>query len=528
MITNARSFPKIIILAILSIFVSLTLVSIAMTEGLSHDEYQFIAGGQLLSERGLLPYLDYPFLHMPYIVAINALIAKLSTYDFLAIRGFNALTGAMSAIILIYLAHRILEKSHPALIYFSGFLCCLFLITDQISILIYGRALNHALPILLSLIAYVFYFEGSRGNRSSLFYFISGIMAGLATGIRLSYAVLIPAFACAILVYPFEQSIISRLRNVFKYGIGTLMATIPFLVTYLLAPRQFYYGNYIYTRLNTIYREMLSFTDAMTLSSKIGLFSRVVLSNPANFLLYLITFLLLLIGLVKLIRTRDKSYFQVVFVGGLSLVLFLTAFAPTPAWPQYFIAPLPFLIIGFLYGLAEIEKKWPTYSWVLIGTALISILLSGGIGSIGNAISELKNIEKWKPIQLHQLAIEVHEYVPDGKVLTLAPIIPLEVGLDIYEIFAVGPFSWRTAHLIGESARRELSIISYHELDEHLESQPPEAILVGVEQYYDGFRPNDTGGLEKPFSEYAIRNGYKPINIPAGYAEIILTLWIKE
>lgn len=528
MTVNSSGISKGILFTLTITFVFLILFSIAVTEGLSHDEYQFISSGQLLAERGLLPYLNYPFLHMPYIVAINALLAKLSTYDFLAIRVFNAITGTISAIILIYLARRILEKSNPALIYFSGFLSCLFLITDQISILIYGRALNHALPILLSLVAYTFYYEGSRGNHLSLFYFLSGLVSGLATGIRLSYAVLIPAFAFAIFLFPFEQSLRSRTRNVLKFGTGIFIASIPILIFYLLAPNQFYYGNYIYTRLNTIYREILGFTDAMTLSSKFGLFSIAVLSKPANFLLYSITFLLLLIGLLKIMRSKDQSYFQAVFVGVLSLVLLMTAFTPTPAWPQYFIAPLPFLIISFLYGLAKIEKKWPSFSWVLIGTALISIFTSGGIGSVGKAISETKNLEKWKPLQLHQFASEIQKFVPEGKVLTLAPIIPLEVGLETYEIFAVGPFSWRTAHLVGESARKELSIISYHELDEYLETQPPEAILVGVEQYYDGFRPNDTGGLEKPFTEYAVRNGYKPVNMYAQFADLNLILWIKE
>lgn len=513
-------------LTIATVFV--TQFSIAMTEGLSHDEYQFVASGELLAERGLLPYLDYPFLHMPYIVAINGLIAKLSTYDFLAIRGFNAVAGIISAITLIYLSCRILDKSQPALIYLSGFLCCLFLISDQISILIYGRALNHALPITLSLIVYVFYYEGSRGNYSSILYFLAGIMAGLATGVRLSYAVLLPAFTFAIFIFPFDQSFTSRLRNTLGFGVGGLVASIPFLLLYVIAPRQFYYGNYIYTRLNTTYRQMLEFSDAMTLIPKIGFFSRTVLSNPTNILLYAITLILFVIGVIKLLRSKDRYYFQIVFVTGLSLLLFMTAFAPTPTWPQYFAASLPFLIIGFIYGLAVIDKQWPTLSWYFLGTAFVTILISGGIGRLGNAIQKTIVLENWKPLQLHRFAADVQTLVPEGKILTLAPIIPLEAGLDTYEVFTVGPFSWRTAHLVGESARKELGIISYHELEKYLEPQPPDAILVGVEQYYDGFRPYDTGGLERPFSEYAINYGYKQVNLTAEFADINLILWIKE
>jgi len=49
------------------------LFSRAMNSYISHDEYQFVASAQLLVSRGLLPYIDYPYLHMPYMVFFNSI-----------------------------------------------------------------------------------------------------------------------------------------------------------------------------------------------------------------------------------------------------------------------------------------------------------------------------------------------------------------------------------------------------------------------------------------------------------------------
>src|SRR3954470_9477005 len=50
----------------------------AMSKPLDHDEHQFIASGALLARRGLLPYRDYPYFHMPYLAGAYALLFRLS------------------------------------------------------------------------------------------------------------------------------------------------------------------------------------------------------------------------------------------------------------------------------------------------------------------------------------------------------------------------------------------------------------------------------------------------------------------
>ena len=99
-----------------------------------------------------------------------------------------------------------------------------------------------------------------------------------------------------------------------------------------------------------------------------------------------------------------------------------------------------------------------------------------------------------------------------GKVLTLAPLFPLEGGLEVYTEFATGPFAWRRAHLIPEQMRRKLGIVSEAELAALLDAEPPAAVLAGYENRF---------GLEEPLIEYAESSGYRAVELKHGG-----TLWV--
>jgi hypothetical protein len=353
-------------------------------------------------------------------------------------------------------------------------------------------------------------------------------MVALAMGVRLSYAVLVPVFACAIFIYPFDQGIRSRLRNAAIYASGLFIGLLPALILYLMAPGPFFYGNYVYPHWNPIYRQILLHPEVMTVVQKAKFFRQLVHRSPIDLLLYWAGLIYLPVALVQLLRFKDRFHFEALFAAGLSLVLFLSAFGPTPSQPQYFFAPLPFLVIVFLYALSDIIRKklWPGIA--LVSFALILIISNKTASKVSADLAGLRHPEDWQPLQLHRFALQIQALVPEGKVLTLAPIVPLEAGLDTYEMFAVGPFSWRTANLLGKQMREEYRIISYKELDAFLESDPPSAILVGVEANYEGFRPGDDGGLERPFIDYAVRSGFRPIEFPNEFAGIPTTLWVRE
>src|SRR5258706_11870815 len=84
------------ILACLAVlFVSLVLLG--MSKPLDHDEHQFVAAGALLARRGLLPYRDYPYFHMPNLVFVDALLFRFTGHLLLAARAVSIVCGVSTA-----------------------------------------------------------------------------------------------------------------------------------------------------------------------------------------------------------------------------------------------------------------------------------------------------------------------------------------------------------------------------------------------------------------------------------------------
>ena len=111
--------------------------------------------------------------------------------------------------------------------------------------------------------------------------------------------------------------------------------------------------------------------------------------------------------------------------------------------------------------------------------------------------------------------------------MTFQANVPLEAGLEAYPFTATGPFLWRTSLLLTPERRADYKVVSPEELPALLEAQPPDAVLVGFEEPNPGFERNDIGGLELPFSEYAIENGYTAERLLPPFWPRGLTLWIR-
>jgi hypothetical protein len=531
---KASLFGRVLFFTLFFLLIFSLLFSLAMTTTLNHDEYQFVAGGELLAERGLLPYRDYPFLHMPYMLLANALVFRLTEIDFLAARLLTAACGLASAGLLFHLVFRLLDGQGKLV---QSTLACtsvILFVMNSAYVDANGRALNHALPNLLGLLALEAFYQGLKNKRTGLFFFFCGAWVGLATGTRLTYALLIPAFACGIFIIPYFSSreeeftpLQIGLRNLLYFFSGVFIALLPVLILAVTAPSQFLFGNFVYIRLNTGYRKVLEYGEAMSLISKLAYFLKNVLSEPASFLLYSLALTFGIGVSLKLVKTKDPRLIPGVLVTLLSLCMFISAFGPTPTWPQYFFAPLPYLIIGVMGLVALAFQRSPRLGWSLAGLIILLTFASSSSGQIYSDLNQLKAPQSWVPVQIHKFSQAIRRDLPEGKVLTLAPIFPLEAGLDTYEMFTVGPLVWRSAHILSAEKRQEYGIIAYTELDHYLEDQPPDAILLGVEDRFDGFWIYNAGALEGPLLEYAESHGYHPLELSPGFGEGAEVLWIK-
>ena len=130
-----------------------------------------------------------------------------------------------------------------------------------------------------------------------------------------------------------------------QYGAGALLASLPALALAALAPRQFYYSNIVYIRLNTVYYEAILHRTGMDLASKLErLWFRAAGptdSSPAVCVLLLTV----IAALLRARQRREKPDVARLTIAAMAVTLWMTAFAPTPMLLQYMSAPLPFLLI---------------------------------------------------------------------------------------------------------------------------------------------------------------------------------------
>jgi hypothetical protein len=193
----------------------------------------------------------------------------------------------------------------------------------------------------------------------------------------------------------------------------------------------------------------------------------------------------------------------------LALSLAAGALGPTPTWYQYYHAPVPFLVLAVAHGAAALYASGLPAKWAiaLLGLAALAV---GALGIPGYArLDPSLRVEDWVPSRVHEAGVEIERAVGGGRVLTLAPLLPLEGGAGIYEQLASGPFAWRVAPLMPAGERQRLGVVGGDDLDALLQSQPPAGILTGLE-----------ANLEGPLVSYAQAHGYRSRRLLNG-----ATLW---
>jgi hypothetical protein len=512
------------------------LLSRAVSAGVSHDENQFIAAGQMLADRGLLPYRDYPYAHMPYAVGLYALTAKVSSYDYLAARLLGASTW-LACIALIVAIVRLISRSFSSpsqagnsfASIFVEFGTVLLFLYAPISSYVLGAALNHSFATAFSLLAFFFFLRGTTqlgSLRTSAFW--SGISISLAAFIRFNFASLALILFALWLVsgLTVERHRLSAIMPFFF--IGAAIAALPAIGAFALAPAGFYFANIVFIRLNTLYYEGILFRHDMDLPSKIGSFLGGISHARIELGLYTIGLIAGLAFLIRFARSRSPRDLAGLASAGFAGTLFLTAFTPTPTQEHYFFAPLPYLLI-LVFCAGWLAYRWSRHAHVLLTSSLLlALLASTQIPSPVGELAGLLRPSEWRPMQVHSFSESLKAYVPAGRILTLFPVIPMEAGYEIYAFTTAGPFPWRTSLLLTAERRSHYGVISPQELEPLLLAAPPAGILTGFETPNAGFTFGDLGGLEQPFINYAERHGYTPVPLSPEFIQHQVILWVRQ
>lgn len=484
----------------------------AMQREYNRDENQFVASGELLANQALLPYRDYPYFHVPNLIFVYALVDELTEYSLLGARALSVVISFTTIVLIFFIANHYFRDQPPFVRFIAPTAGIVLLLANPIFTYTSGLAWNHDLPILLVLLAFMAQVKATKKENPTIWTFISGGLVGLAIGTRLTFITVSIPFIVTLFYFPKITNRKSKVINILAFCLGVMVGLIPVMILFAIAPQEFVFGNFTYAQLNTSFRQETGFIGPMSLIEKLEYLRINVINQPGNVLLLLATiFFAYTLGIIEF---KKKGRFSVESLLILLIIPFLGVggLLPTPTFNQYFFSPVPFAIIGILYGLSKSNGlSGQRVHWPLILFIQIVILASIYLVEDAPHIARLANPRSWYPLKVHRLGQEIQSASSQGKVLTLTPIYPLDGGAEIYPEFATGPFAWRTGHLMTVDQRQAFQVISEAELNDFLSKDPPGAILVGLHP-----------GQEGPLIDYAQRDGFKEHSLSED-----LTLWVR-
>jgi hypothetical protein len=309
---------------------------------------------------------------------------------------------------------------------------------------------------------------------------LSGMLLGIAIGIRLTAATAVVAFAGFLLADgPWRRG----WRTTAVFAAGLCIGLAPLVWIYFLAPGQFIFGNFHYPVLNTAWREMGPHSRDTSPWGKLLVFGGVCFAKPGNLALLLAAGISLAVSGYRAHPFRR----ELGFLGILMLFLLVGSFAPSPSFAVYFYQPLPFVVLWLLYvnapllAMPKVERLRMVCVCCVLATGVAL-----GVGAYFHAAVAFRP-SAWIPVRAHdygrQLASDVRG---GGRVLTLAPIFPLEGRLKIYETYATGPFAMRVGNMVTEREELSLRLTDEADLSGFLRGDPPAAVLVGFEGDVEG------------------------------------------
>jgi 4-amino-4-deoxy-L-arabinose transferase-like glycosyltransferase len=475
--------------------VFLVLFARSMGRGLDHDEHAFVAGAKLMAAQGLIPYRDFHYLHTPNLPLVYAALFRFTDYCLLAARTFSVLCAVLTLGLVFAAAWGAFAKHGGGVRWFMGAGGALLLMSNPLFAFTSGKAWNHDLSTLLCLAAFLALVHGARQERTRRWAFLGGALLGLSIGTRLTFAP--AAVPLAFLAARSRRALAARarLRLLWCFSCGAALALLPALGLFLLAPGKFWFDTGGYQPFHTMYWNAIGEERWGTIPGR--LFSpQTILGEPGNVVLLLL--FCAVVAALGLARARGSGV-NLSEVGGVLLLfpfLLLGAFVSRPPWYQYFYAPVPFLVVGILYGLAApgVEERWRKWGAAAFALAVVALAAAGSGEYRG--VRDLAAPSTWVPIVTHRAGVEMEAAVGQRRVLTLAPIFPLEGGAEIYPEFSTGPFMWRLGPFLSPEQRHRMAVVSEAELPALLAARPPAAVLLGFE-----------GELEEPLDVMARRHG---------------------
>jgi hypothetical protein len=479
---------------VFGVFLFLVVFLMGMNAPFDHDEQQFIAGARLFSSQSLLPYVDFPFYQVPNILLPYGILFKFTDYLLAGARTFSVVCAWLTLMIIYSTSLRLLNDKNMLLKLAIASLAVFFVVSNPVFIYTCGKAWNHDFPLMLSMVSFVLLIRAIKKNTPALAFLI-GFLTGFAAGSRISFApVAVPCLFCMVAFHK-NTAIKERLRYSGLFILGLITANIPSLIMLVSCPGQFIFDVFNYhLRIDIQYLKSVGWY--MPMNGRFQYFCRVI-TEPRNCILTLAGVVFILLNGIFCGAGNNKPRQPNLFLLVIPFLL-LGSFSKPVVFYQYLYAPVPFIVLGAIYGISVLNDR------LQLRFMLLFILLAGISVYSGEKyfwkMNKLCDPREWTSIGCHRLGCKITKIAGPGKILTLSPILVLEGGGQIYPEFSSSPFTWRTAVYTDEPDRKKMKIISPSGLDKFLESDPPVAILTGFEDR-----------LDDDFIQWSRNHGYEEV-----------------
>ncbi|PZQ56969.1 MAG: hypothetical protein DI555_02240 [Novosphingobium pentaromativorans] len=466
---------------------------------IGRDENLFITVSRLWGTGDI--YRDFGYNHLPYLpYLLGGLYWLTGTGHFLLLGRLLIAAAWALAIAALWLIARRQRTGFPAF-----FAAAVLLMGNVLLIGPPGMMVsNNFLPLPFALLAIHFLLCGLDRERPSwMCCFVAGVLVSIAVGFKANYIFLAPFLAAATLFAPLAHPLRQRLVcGIVPLALGGLTGGIPVLIAIASDPDAFFAHTIRYfTQLQPNYWMHSTEPKVVGLAQKILLAEDIWTANAT---------LLALAGAVVLVALplRRRGWrdgllavwsWPVVLAAALALMGVIVAFVPSPSFPQYFVPPIPFLVLLVLVLRARtLSENRLAADAVLLSLAVVAVLCAAS--RLGPGMISLTRPGSWVGVKIHG---EMRGLVRSAgassgdSVATFSPLLAVEGGLGVPGEFAAGQFVYRVADYMPPHDRVYWTTTSPTRLTAWLDANRPATILVSGEE-----------PLEQPLADYARSHGY--------------------
>jgi hypothetical protein len=455
-----------------------------MSKPLGRDEQMYCTGSVLLAQ-GKMIYRDFSYAaQLPYHPLLCAALLKIfHTSHYLLVGRILSAFFDILVMVCIFGIYRYLFKSFAITGMLLGLAGVVLYIFNPLVDYANGYAWNHDAVIFCVVLAF-WLFASTDFTQKSKYWRVAviGALLTFASFMRITTVLVELLFLAIILSHPAE-SIKQRFKTALPFFISTAVVSAWPVWVIAQAPRAFFLN---LVKIPKLYGEWLHQIGMVFNKSQLTL---ACLIQPGYLVLLILCIYLFSIVLCLRSRLKIPNVRVLLLAALLPLTFFIIALIPPTMWRQYLAMPVPFLVTGFALPLLYLRKhadKNGANKHFKITAGLVGVCVFVAVTSYPFVLYRIPTAltpERWESIEIHKISGDIAERTKEPKlILTLAPLLALEGGCDIYTELSCGAIIYRAADSLSASERSITHTTGLKTIGELLEKSPPSAVILGVER----------------------------------------------